>query len=85
MPASKIKLLLDDAMEILGMTPMHLLSSGGTRMAHFLVACVTMKEMIVPLYHAMYTKGIREEEREKFLTATNLFVLFLIADTEKIL
>ena len=78
----KNKELLDEAMEILELTPLHLLSWCQTRMGHFLKACKVFNEMLPAVYDTMYTKGIRIDERDLLFTASNIFILKLLAEIQ---
>lgn len=78
----KNKDLLDEAMEILELQPLHLMSWCQTRMGHFLKACKIMDEMLPAVYDAMFTKGIRVEERDLLFTAKNIYIIKLLADIQ---
>ena len=80
----KNKEKLDECMEILGMTPIHLLSWCSTRMAHFLEACVRFNKMLVPVYDAMFTLNIKKEERDALFTVKNLFIIQLMHDVRDV-
>ena len=76
----KNKELLDEAMAILEMTPLHLLSWCQTRMSHFLKSCHVFDDMLAAVYDTMYTKGIRVDEREILFSPTNVYIIKLMAD-----
>ena len=72
--------LLDDSMEILELSPLHLLSWCQTRMSHFLKSCEVFDSMLPAVYDAMYMKGIRIDERDLLFTALNIFILKVMAE-----
>ena len=76
----KNKEILDTAMEILEMTPLHLLSWCQTRMAHFLKSCSVFDDMLATVYDTMYTRGIRVDERDQLFTAITVFIIKIMAD-----
>ena len=78
----KNKDTLDTAMEILGMTPLHLLSWCQTRMAHFLNSCCIFDDMLAAVYDTMYTKNIRVDERDLLFSAINIYIIKLMADLQ---
>ena len=78
----KNKELLDECMEILEMSPVHLISWCQTRMAHFLSACRLVNESLVALYDVMYNRKIRVDERDVFFTANNIYIVKVLADIE---
>ena len=71
----KNKETLDQYMDILEMTPLHILSWCQTRMAHFLKSCRVFDGMLAAAYDVMYTKGIRVDERDLLLSFINVYVL----------
>ena len=78
----KNKELLDEAMEILELQPLHLISWCETRMGHFLKACKVFDEMLPAVYDTMYTKGIRADERDLLFRAENIFIVKVLADIQ---
>ena len=73
----KNKELLDKAMEILELQPLHLISWCQTRMGHFLKACKVFNDNMLPaVYDTMYTKGIL------LFTAENTFIVKVSADIQ---
>ena len=56
--SNKNKELLDKAMEILELQPLHLISWCQTKMRHFLKACKVFNDMLPAVYDTMYTKEI---------------------------
>ena len=79
----KDKELLDEAMEILELQPLHLISWCQTRMGHFLKACKVFNDNMLPaVYDTMYTKGIRVDERDLLFTAENVFIVKVFADIQ---
>ena len=77
----KNKELLDEAMEILELQPLHLISWCQTRMGHFLKACKVF-DMFPAVYDTMYTKGIRVDERDLLFTAENIFIVKVLVDIQ---
>ena len=71
-----------DSMEILGMTPLHLLSWCRTRMAHFLNSCKVFDDMLAAVYDTMYTRGIRVDERDLLFSAMNVYIIKVMADLQ---
>ena len=63
----KNKELLDDAMEILKVKPLHLVSWCKTRMGHFLKAEAIFADMHPAVYDVMFTQNIKPDERDVFL------------------
>ena len=78
----KNKELLDEAMEILELQPLHLISWRQTRMGHFLKACKVFDDMLPAVSDTMYTKGIRVDERDLLFTAENIFIVKVLADIQ---
>ena len=79
----KNKELLDKAMEILELQPLHLISWCQTRTGHFLKACKVFNDNMLPaVYDTMYTKGIRVDERDFLFTAENTFIVKVSADIQ---
>ena len=76
----KNKELLDECMELLELTPLHLISWCQTRMAHFLKSCNVFEEMLPAVYDVMYTRGIRFDERDRLFTASNIFIIKSMAE-----
>ena len=77
----KSKELLDEAMEILELQSLHLISWYLTRMGHFLKACKVFDDMLLDVYDTMYAKGIRVDERDLF-TAENIFIVKVLPDIQ---
>ena len=77
----KNKELLDKAMEILELQPLHLTSCFQTRMGHFLKTSKVF-DMLPAVYDTMYTKGIRDDERNLLFTAENIFIVKVLADIQ---
>ena len=75
----KNKEALDEAMEILDLQPLHLISWCQTRMAHFLTACKVFDDSLVALYDVMSSKNIRTEERNLLFTPINIYTIKLMA------
>ena len=80
--SNKNKELLDKAMEILELQPLHLISWCQTRMGHFLKACKVFDDMLPAVYDTMHTKGIRIDERDLLFTAKNIFIVKVLADIQ---
>ena len=80
----KSKELLDEAIKMLELKEIHLLSSCSTRMAHFLTACVSFNEIIIPVYDTMFTNNLRKEERDNLFTAENIYMVKLMCDINEI-
>ena len=78
----KNKELLDEAMEILELQPLHLIAWCQTRMGHFLKACKVFDDMLPAVYDTMYTKGIRADKRDLLFTAENIFIGKVLADIQ---
>ena len=78
----KNKELLDEAMEILELQPLHLISWCQTRIGHFLKACKVFDDMLPAVSDTMYTKGIRVDERDLLFTAENIFIVKVLADIQ---
>ena len=78
--SSKSKERLDKAMKILDLTPMNLISWGGTRMCHFMTACHRFGDVLPAVHDAMFSLKAREEDRNTLFTHVNLYVISLMAD-----
>ena len=70
----KNKETLDQYMEILEMTRLHILSWCQTCMAHFLKSCRVFDGMLAAVYDVMCTKGIRVDEQDRLLSFINVYV-----------
>ena len=82
---SKSKELLDNCMAAPEMSHgIHLMTWCATRMAHFLEACKRFDELLIPVYNAMVTMDLKQEERDKLFQANNIFTMKLIADLQPI-
>ena len=73
---------LDQYMEILEMTPLHLLSWSQTRMAHFLKSCHVFDMMLAAVYDIMYIKGIHVDERDLLFSVMNVYILKIMSDLQ---
>ena len=73
---------LDQYMEILEMTPLHLLSWCQTRMAHFLKSCHVFDVMLAAVYDIMYIKGIHVDERDLLFSVMNVYILKIMSDLQ---
>ena len=73
---------LDQYMEILEMTPLHLLSWCQIRMAHFLKSCHVFDAMLAAVYDIMYIKGIRVDERDLLFSVMNVYILKIMSDLQ---
>ena len=80
----KNKEILDDALEILESTPLNLISWCQTRMAHFLKASRIFDEMLPGIYDVMYTKGVKEDDRDTLFTPKNNFILKIMSDLDHV-
>ena len=78
----KNKELLDEAMEILELQPLHLISWCQTRMGDFLKVCKVFDDMPPAVYDIMYTKGVRVGKRDLLYTAENIFIVKVLADIQ---
>ena len=76
----KNKERLDQYMGFLEMTPIHLISWCGTRMAHFLEACVVFNNLLVPIHDTLFSLNIRKRERDILFTAENIYTLQVMCD-----
>ena len=84
--SSKSKELLDNCMAALEMSHgIHLMTWCATRMAHFLEACKRFDELLIPVYNAMVTMDLKQEERDKLFQANNIFTMKLITDLQPIM
>ena len=78
----KNKELLDEALEILESTPLNLISWCQTRMAHFLKAARVFDEMLPGVYDVMYTKDVKEDDRDILFTPKNVFILKIMSELD---
>ena len=84
--SSKSKELLDNCMAALEMSHgIHLVTWCTTRMVHFLEACKSFDELLIPVYNAMVTMDPKQEEGDKLFQANNIFTMKLIADLQPIM
>ena len=58
----------------------HLITWCATRMAHFVTAFSHFDDLIVPVYYTMFTMGLKQEERDKFFKAENIYTAKPVAD-----
>ena len=80
----KSKELLDEAIKMHELKEIHLLSWCSTRMTHFLTACVSFNETIIPVYDTMFTNNLRKEEQDNLFTAENIYTVKLMCDINDI-
>ena len=78
----KNKETLDQAMENLELTPIHIMSWCQTRMVHFLTVCKVLNDSLAGVYDVMATMGVRPEERDLLFTAQNVFLVKIISCLE---
>ena len=84
--SGKSKEFLDASMAALEMGHgMHLITWCATRMAHFLEASKRFDELLVPSYNAMFTMGLKKEDRDKLFQASNIFTMKLVADLHPVM
>ena len=65
----KNKEILDQALENLQLSKIHLISWCQTRMGHFLKACSVANDALPAIYDVIATCNIRQNERDSLLTA----------------
>lgn len=65
-------------MQIVGLTPIHLLSWCGTRMTHFLDVCVQIERVLKPLFDTIMSANIIPEKRDRYFTANDFFWLKIL-------
>ena len=53
--------------------------------ATFLEACKRFDELLIPVYNAMVTMDLKQEERDKLFQANNIFTMKLITDLQPIM
>ena len=78
--STKSKEILIEALAILEMNQLKLLSWGGTRMAHFVTTCKQFTKFLSAVYNCMCSTDIKREERDALFTVENIFVLLLMSD-----
>ena len=78
----KNKEILDQYMEILEMTLLHLLSWYQTRMVHFLKSCHVFDGVLAAVFDVMCTKGIPVDERDLLFSVMNVYVLKIMSDLQ---
>ena len=84
--SSKSEKLLDNCMTALEMSHgIHLMAWCATRMTHFLEACKRFDELLIPVYNAMVTMDLKQEERDKLFQANSIFTIKLITDLQSIM
>ena len=70
-------------MSVLNLTPIKLIMWCGTRMTHFLTACVIVKEFLVVINSSMYSADIKPNERDLFFSVKMIFCLKIMVDIKK--
>ena len=73
---TKSKEKLNEALEILEMNQLKLLSCGGTRMAHLVTVCKKLTKLLRTIYSCMYNTDINKEKRNTLFTVENIFYFF---------
>ena len=76
--------LLNNALEVLDLKTIHMMTFCPTRMAYLLSACAQVVKLLVPICDVLTTCGIKEEEREIFLSPKFQIILHILADLEPI-
>ena len=70
----KNKEILDQALENLQLSKIHLISWCQTRMGHFLKACSVANDALPAIYDVMATCNIRQDERDSLFTAQSVYL-----------
>ena len=84
--SSKSEKLLDNCMTALEMSHgIHLMAWCATIMTHFLEACKRFDELLIPVYNAMVTMDLKQEEQDKLFQANSIFTIKLITDLQSIM
>ena len=78
----KNKEILDQALENLQLSKIHLISWCQTRMGHFLKACSVANDALPAIYDVMATCNIRQDERDSLFTAQSVYLLKLMSCLE---
>ena len=66
--STKSKANMNEALAVLEMNQLKLISWGGTRMAYFVTACKQFTELLLAVYNFMYSADIKKEEWDALFT-----------------
>ena len=69
--------LLNDALEVLEMKSIHMMTFCPTRMCYLLSACAQVVNLLVPSCDVLTSAGIKKEERDYILSPKSMIVLHL--------
>ena len=79
----KNKEILEQALEILQLSQVHLFSRCQAQMGHFLKTCSLANDELPAIYHIMATCNIRQDERDSLFTVQSVYLLKLMTCFEK--
>ena len=76
--------MLNDALEDLGMTTVHMMSFSPTKMSYILTACKQTVINLVPPWDVIATANYKLEENTAFMSPKGTIILHLPADLESV-
>ena len=82
--SGKSTALLKEALEMMDMKTIHMMTYCPTRMSYLLTASTQIVNLLVPLSDVLATTNIREEERSLFMSPKGMILVHLLADLKKI-
>ena len=82
--SGKSTALLNEALEMMDMRTIHMMTYCSTWMSYLLTASTQIVNLLVPLSDVLATTNIREEERSLFMSPKGMILVHLLADLKKI-
>ena len=82
--SGKSTALLNEALEMMDMKTIHMMTYCPTRMSYLLTASTQIVNLLVLLCDILATANIREEERSLFLSPKGMILVHLLADLKNI-
>ena len=78
--SGKSSCLLNEALGMLDMKTVHIMSFCPTRMAYLLYACAQVVDLLLPICDILTSSGIRKDESDIFLSPKSMIIMHLLAD-----
>ena len=82
--SGKSTALLKEALEIMDMKTIHMMTYCPTRISYLLTASTQIVNLLVPLSDVLATANIKEEERSLFMSPKGMILVHLLADLKNI-
>lgn len=82
--SGKSTALLNEALDVLEMKSVHMMSFCPTRMSYILTACAQTVVNLVPLCDVISTANLKPEESSSFMSPKGMIILHLLADLESL-